>query len=432
MATSLRKRFQKSKKDKKVKKRHRRSLYSFLCGGLNEEDRETENEPIDKESKQKTENMGLAESKSLLSGSASIVAVAKKQDSDIEDKAMKSKSMEKKEFNEKETGLDTVDSGTHRDVASSDVDANNENVNTDKNENMDKSRNIEISDKSAEGLTETIHTETRKENAATETETTKKSDGKDVDKVESEDNIHANGTDSSSSESDSSDSVSDEDKDDKIDKKRKKKLRKSEKNKKMDSTKKEKDSDDAEVNPDQEKEKNGENSEEKDQTPMKPKRNSGKNPLVRIQSKILDALSHQNFDSYTPAICIDFLKSPNLKLLSSLNKKLKRNNKEWNEEFLELHGTDALLDLVDTLGFKRVTQLSDALLLLESVECIKTLMNSKMGLQYLVQHGDYLKKLVKGKSCFRHLVNQLRKVDTPARGTTLSKCFAILVIWSLL
>ena len=123
----------------------------------------------------------------------------------------------------------------------------------------------------------------------------------------------------------------------------------------------------------------------------------GKNPLVRIQSKILDALSHSNFDSYTPEICIDFLKSPNLKLLSSLNKKLKQNKADWNEEFLELNGSGVLLDIVDTLGQKRVTQLSDALLLLECVECIKTLMNSKMGLEYLVDHGEYLKKLVKGK-----------------------------------
>lgn len=122
-----------------------------------------------------------------------------------------------------------------------------------------------------------------------------------------------------------------------------------------------------------------------------------KHPLGRMKSKLLDVISYKNFDSYTPEVCIDFLQSPNLHFLTALNKKLKQNIKEWNSEFLELNGSEALLDLIDTLGIKRVTQLADALLILECVQCVKTIMNSKMGLAYLVEHGDYLKRLVNGK-----------------------------------
>lgn len=122
-----------------------------------------------------------------------------------------------------------------------------------------------------------------------------------------------------------------------------------------------------------------------------------KNPLKKIQSKLLDAIHFQNFDSLSPEVCIDLMKSANLKFLSNLNKKLKQNNKAWNEEFLELNGARGLLDLVETLGIRRVTQLSDALLLLECVQCIKTIMNSKMGLAHLVEHGADLNRLVRGR-----------------------------------
>lgn len=117
-----------------------------------------------------------------------------------------------------------------------------------------------------------------------------------------------------------------------------------------------------------------------------------------LQGKVLALVSHQNFDSYSPAICVDFLKSPSLKFLSSLNKKLRQNKKDWNNEFLELQGFDILLDLVDSLESKRVSKLTDVQLLLECVGCIKSLLNSKLGVQYFVQHSHCLKKLVKGKS----------------------------------
>ena len=123
-----------------------------------------------------------------------------------------------------------------------------------------------------------------------------------------------------------------------------------------------------------------------------------KYPLKKMQSKLLDAITYQNFESFTPEACIDLMKNANLKFLSSLNKKLKQKNKEWNEEFLDLNGAQGLLDLVDTLGIRRVTQLSDALLLLECIQCIKTIMNSKTGLGYLVEHGPDLNRLVRGES----------------------------------
>ena len=402
MATSLGKYFRKSNKEKKVKKRPKRSFYNFLCGGINEEDRDTGEEPIAKAGKEKSEDMGIAESKSLSAGRASIIEVAGKDESREKGKIDKLEDKKKKEQEGKELGVDEVDKATPIEAdEGTDIDASKEvkdKENKNENENNDECKSIEIQDKFTEKTTESVSEGVNKDEVVRETE--RKADAKDIGIGETKDEDDST---SSSSDSDSSNYTScDEDKNDKTDKKRKTKSKKTEV-KKSDSKKKAKTPSESETHTEKESEKTDkkiERSEEKTETPVKPKKKSGKNPLVRMQSKILDALSHQNFDSYTPAICIDFLKSPNLKLLSSLNKKLKHNIKEWNEEFLQLQGSDVLMDIVDTLGYKRVTQLSDALLLLESIECIKALMNSKMGLKYLVQHGEYLKKLVKGESCF--------------------------------
>ena len=54
------------------------------------------------------------------------------------------------------------------------------------------------------------------------------------------------------------------------------------------------------------------------------------------------------------------------------------------------------MDSVDTLSARRVTNLSDAMLLLECVSCVKHVLNSKQGLEYLVEHKDYTRKLARG------------------------------------
>ena len=408
MATSLRKYFRKTNKEKKVRKRPRRSFYNFLCGGgVKEEDIDTGEIPIEKARKEESEDMGVAESKKISAVSASIIEVAGNDEPLAKEKSDTLEDKKKREHDSVEMGFDEVDKGTPIEAdEGTDIDARKETIDNEvkyENGNKDEHKNVENLDESSFQTTESVSEDINKD------ETKKKENEKDDDGSETKDeDIQRKDSTSSSSDSDSSNYTSceedkivvcNENKSDKIEGKQKKKSKKT-KLKKSNSSKKAKTPSESETQKEKDNDKKDmklEIQEDKKETPIQLKKKSGKNPLVRMQSKILDALSHQNFDSYTPAICIDFLKSPNLKLLSSLNKKLKHNNADWNEEFLELHGSDVLLDIVDALGYKRVTKLSDALLLLESVECVKTIMNSKMGLDYLVQHGDYLKKLVKGE-----------------------------------
>ncbi|XP_061190247.1 inverted formin-2-like [Saccostrea echinata] len=96
-----------------------------------------------------------------------------------------------------------------------------------------------------------------------------------------------------------------------------------------------------------------------------------------------------------PEICVKLLQDPSLNVLSALKKKIKKLDKNWTLEFLNSGGLDALLDVVDVIGNRRVTKFSEAVKLLECVVCVTKLVNSKEGLSFFVQNGSYTKKLVK-------------------------------------
>lgn len=56
----------------------------------------------------------------------------------------------------------------------------------------------------------------------------------------------------------------------------------------------------------------------------------------------------------------------------------------------------SLLEMVENLSSQRVTQLTDAMLLLEVVQCIRALMNDKVGLEYFITHLESSQQLVLG------------------------------------
>lgn len=117
----------------------------------------------------------------------------------------------------------------------------------------------------------------------------------------------------------------------------------------------------------------------------------------RWKKKITETLTHVDLDNCDPEICVNLIRIPSIQLFGSLKKKIKQSGTDWIQGFLDAAGLDVLFDCVDTVGNRRVNQLADALLLAECVACIKTVLNSKIGLDYLSQNSDYTKKLVKGK-----------------------------------
>ena len=128
----------------------------------------------------------------------------------------------------------------------------------------------------------------------------------------------------------------------------------------------------------------------------KPK-SSGSQLKKILRRKISHTLFHVDLEQCDPEIAVTLLKIPSVQTFGALKKKLKSSGKDWMQGFLDHEGLEALLDCIDSLGGRRVTQLSDALLLLECVACVKCVMNSKMGLELLVQRPDYVCRLVKGE-----------------------------------
>ncbi|XP_061190244.1 inverted formin-2-like [Saccostrea echinata] len=100
-------------------------------------------------------------------------------------------------------------------------------------------------------------------------------------------------------------------------------------------------------------------------------------------------------DSFDPEKSVDLLRDPTLNGLSALKRKINEMDTNWTREFLSSGGLDALLDIIDIMGNRRVKKFFEALKLSECVVCITKLVNSKQGLSFLIQNGSYTKKLVK-------------------------------------
>ncbi|XP_062592916.1 inverted formin-2-like, partial [Saccostrea cucullata] len=122
---------------------------------------------------------------------------------------------------------------------------------------------------------------------------------------------------------------------------------------------------------------------------------SGATSKWKFRTKVKEKILQKQFDECDGEMCVDMLRTPTVKAFTALKRKLKKSDKAWVQGFLDCGGLDVLLDAVDVISSRRVTDLSEALKLLECVSCITKLVNSKMGLSFLVQHGSYTKRLVK-------------------------------------
>ena len=121
---------------------------------------------------------------------------------------------------------------------------------------------------------------------------------------------------------------------------------------------------------------------------------------LSLALKISETISKLDFSQCEPEICVGLLRIPSMQTYAALNKKLQTSDKEWIQGFLDNDGLEVLLNCVETRGKRRVTLLSDAMVLLECVACVKSVMNNQMGLEYIIQNPEYTRKLVKGEDLF--------------------------------
>ena len=134
--------------------------------------------------------------------------------------------------------------------------------------------------------------------------------------------------------------------------------------------------------------------ENKDENLEKTKSKQEKGKFKKL---VTGAFVNVAFDHYEPELCVDMMKQPNMKTIVVLKKQIERSDSNWILNFLECEGLCVLLDCVDTLSARRVCQLADALLLLQIIQCVKAVINCKVGMEYIVKNSAFTRKLVKCK-----------------------------------
>ena len=100
----------------------------------------------------------------------------------------------------------------------------------------------------------------------------------------------------------------------------------------------------------------------------------------------------------SPEFCVRLLRFPSVQTYCGIHSKLKNSSNDWMVEFLESNGMEVLLDALEKLSSLKL--FVDAVMLLECTSCIKTVMNSKTGLDFMVGNRDFTRRLSRGKRQF--------------------------------
>ncbi|XP_065605512.1 inverted formin-2 isoform X1 [Cyrtonyx montezumae] len=103
--------------------------------------------------------------------------------------------------------------------------------------------------------------------------------------------------------------------------------------------------------------------------------------------------SEANLENAEPELCIRLLQMPSVVNYSGLKKRLENSDDAWMVQFLELCGLDLLLEALDRLSGRGVARISDALLQLTCINCVRAVMNSHRGIEYIVSNEGYVRKL---------------------------------------
>lgn len=127
-----------------------------------------------------------------------------------------------------------------------------------------------------------------------------------------------------------------------------------------------------------------------------------------------------NLESADPELCIRLLQMPSVVNYSGLRKRLESSDGGWMVQFLEQSGLDLLLEALARLSGRGVARIADALLQLTCISCVRAVMNSQQGIEYILSNQGYVRQLSQGELCegggteglIRESCPQIRKVRT--------------------
>ncbi|XP_043930278.1 inverted formin-2 isoform X2 [Protopterus annectens] len=123
---------------------------------------------------------------------------------------------------------------------------------------------------------------------------------------------------------------------------------------------------------------------------------SAQKKWAAVKEKLASPESDQaeaNLENAEPELCIRLLQVPSVVNYSGLKKRLESSNNAWKMQFLELGGLDLLLEALERLSGRGVSKISDALLQLTCINCVRAVMNSEEGMEYIINNKSYVRQL---------------------------------------
>lgn len=101
-------------------------------------------------------------------------------------------------------------------------------------------------------------------------------------------------------------------------------------------------------------------------------------------------------DEWDPELSIQLLRIPSLPNYAGFRKLVENAKPTWMEEFLERDGLACLFDRLEKLSASY--SISNALFQLEVAYAIRAVLNSKIGIEYLLAHRQFTRQLINGKT----------------------------------
>ena len=115
------------------------------------------------------------------------------------------------------------------------------------------------------------------------------------------------------------------------------------------------------------------------------------------------SLSLANDNSSTIAVqpekIIELLRSPSVQTYSNLKRKLdkSKNDYEWILNFLNKDGLELLFESLEQICKRQPTNFLNEILKVSCVECVTSVMDSSLGLDYIVENKEFTRKLASGE-----------------------------------
>lgn len=113
----------------------------------------------------------------------------------------------------------------------------------------------------------------------------------------------------------------------------------------------------------------------------------------------IDLWSKLRSHVFTPSQLVNQLRTPSEKLYCTLRIHLK--DSHWTKKFVKESGVEVLLDTLKTLQGKNFEEIQ---LKVECGRCLRMVMDSRVGLDYIMESDDYAQKLATGKLIMKFIL----------------------------